>query len=205
MIRVLGLDWWKSKRPSTKWSLSTKLIHSIEGNTWRAKKFYEENPERAALVAADFYNKKTKHEATGDPVYTSVQAKGLLPEVYESTTKKLVVVYPTTEDEYKFIGKEWDGHVPESQVEEIAELAQNLDPDKYMIVVKMHPNQATTAENTQARYQELAQQYKHVLVESPLSKVDTYALMFPRGLLYYLCLNHRRGGNLRWQAVSSDW
>lgn len=155
-----------------------ELVHSIEGNTRRAFEFYETNPEQAKEVAATFYNKKTKHEATGDPVYTSVQDKGLLPDVYQNTKKKLVVVYPTTEDEYKFIGKEWDGHVPESQVDEIELMANTLPEDEYLIVVKMHPNQATTAENTQKRYEELRERFPHVLVEPPLSKVDTYALMF---------------------------
>lgn len=154
-----------------------QLIHSIDGNTERAIAFYEKDPKRAEENAEKFFTKKTKNEATGDPIYTKNQAQGELPEEIADTDKTVVAIYPSTEDEYKFIGKEWDGFVPESQIEEIDKLAENLDPERYVLVVKMHPNQATTAENTQQLYHDLAEKYSHVVVEPPLSKKDTYALM----------------------------
>ena len=155
-----------------------QLIHSIDGNTERAFAFYESNLKQAEENAEKFFSKKVKHEETGDPVYTSIQEQGSLPAEIRNAEKKLIAIYPTTEDEYKFIGKEWDGFVPESQIEEIDQMAANLDSNKYLLVVKMHPNQANTAEGTLEKYQEVAKKYSHVIVAPPLSKMDTYALMF---------------------------
>ncbi len=155
-----------------------ELIHSIDGNTRRAIKCYEEDEEKAIKNAEIFFGKKAKNEDTGDPVYTKNQESGMLPNAIVDTNKIIVAIYPTTDDEYKFIGKEWDGFVPEDQVEEIEKVANVLDEDKYILVVKMHPNQANTAENVLDRYLNLEKKYKHIVVENPMSKKDTYALMF---------------------------
>jgi len=154
-----------------------ELIHSIEANTRRAFKAYLDDPIKARIEAKKFFIKKENNENTGDPVYTKDQQKGLLPEAIIDTDKKIVAIYPTTDDEYKFIGKEWDGFVPEDQVEEIEKLARSLDKDRYILVVKMHPNQVHTAENILDRYLSLEQKYSHIIVEPPHSKKDTYALM----------------------------
>lgn len=154
-----------------------ELIHSIDGNARRAFECYEKDKEQAVKNAEIFYGKKAKNEDTGDPVYTKNQQSGMLPDAIVNTDKIVVAIYPTTDDEYKFIGKEWDGFVPEDQVVEIDALAKNLDQNKYILVVKMHPNQAHTAENVLERYINLQNKYSHVVVEEPLSKKDTYALM----------------------------
>lgn len=156
-----------------------ELIHSIDGNTKRALLSYSKDIKRANEIAKAFFGKKVRQENTGDPVYTQNQNRGDLPEILmESNDKKVVAVYPTTDDEYKFIGKEWDGYVPEDQVREIYNIAKSLPESKYIIVVKMHPNQAHTAENVIDRYLKLSEEFSHVYVEEPLSKKDTYALMY---------------------------
>jgi len=154
-----------------------ELVHSIEGNTKKAFAAYAADKEHARENAETFFEKKVKNENTGDPIYTKEQTHGELPEAVLQTTKHVIAVYPSTEDEYKFIGKEWDGYVPESQVDEIEALAQTLPEEEYLIVVKMHPNQANTAEGTRERYLQIAGTYPHVVVEDPFSKKDTYALM----------------------------
>ena len=154
-----------------------ELVHSIEGNSRRAFEAYESNKAQAEIDAKKFFEKKSENKETGDPIYTKNQTQGSLPEGIEGTDKKIIAIYPTTDDEYKFIGKEWDGIVPEDQVNEIAELASSLPSEKYILVVKMHPNQANTAEDTVKRYLDLAKKFDHVIVEPPLSEKDTYALM----------------------------
>ncbi len=155
-----------------------ELRHSIEGNTRKAIAFYEADKEMAEKRAEDFFIKKTQNKYTGEPIYTKQQRKNSLPEAIENTTKKVIAIYPTTEDEYKFIGKEWDGRVVESQIDEIEKLAACLPPEEYVLVVKMHPNQVFTAENTTNKYLALAKKYSHVIVEKPLSKKNSYALMY---------------------------
>jgi hypothetical protein len=154
-----------------------ELLHSIDGNTKKAHKAYEKDKEQARDNARKFFGQKIENEDTGEPVYTSGQERGMLPEAIVNTDKKVVAIYPTTDYEYKFIGKEWDGFVPEDQVEEIDKMAHVLSPSDYILVVKMHPNQATTGENVIQRYRDLSQKHSHIIVEEPLSKKDTYALM----------------------------
>lgn len=154
-----------------------ELVHSIDANTNKALLFYENNKKEAVEKAEEFFSKKIKNENTGDPIYTKDQQLNYLTPSIVNTNKKIVAIYPSTEDEYKFIGKEWDGHVPESQVEEIEKLAVSLPENEYLLVVKMHPNQANSAEHTLLLYNKLASKYKNIIVEPPLSMVDSYALM----------------------------
>ncbi len=154
-----------------------ELVHSIAGNTRKAIGFYEADKKRAEERAAEFFKRKTQNKETGDPIYTKQQTQGALPEAIVDTTKKVIAIYPTTDDEYKFIGQEWDGIVPESQPDEIEKMAQALPREEYFLVVKMHPHQEHTAEDTIGQYVALAEKYPHVIVEKPLSKKDTYALM----------------------------
>ena len=154
-----------------------ELVHSIEGNTRRAMNFYEKDKEAAEINAKIFFAKRLTKKDKKEPIYTKKQKKGDLPEAVINKTKKIISIYPTTDDEYKFIGKEWDGYVPEDQVVEIEEIITNLPTEEYIIVVKMHPNQEYTAENTINRYVSLAKKYPNVVVEKPLSIKDTYALM----------------------------
>jgi hypothetical protein len=156
-----------------------ELIHSIDGNTRRAKLFYSNDVSKANETAKIFFQKKVMQENTGDPIYTKNQSPGELPySLKPGEERNVIVVYPTTDDEYKFIGKEWDGYVPEDQVNEIDQLASNLSSTEYVIFVKMHPNQAHTAENILKRYLNLEVKHPHVHVEEPLSNKDTYALMY---------------------------
>lgn len=168
---------YEVKKSITEIVFINELVHSINGNTKKALSFYEKDKEQAVLNAKKFFEKKIENKSTGDPIYTKKQKQGSLPEGIENTNKKIITVYPTTEDEYKFIGKEWDGFVPESQVDEIEKLAKNLSSEEYLLVIKMHPNQIHTAENTLEKYLNLAKIYSNVIVENPLSTKDTYALM----------------------------
>ena len=151
-----------------------ELIHSIEANTKRAIEYFSLDPLLGHKRANIFFSKKIFNEETGDPVYTRNQKRGLLPN-YLDPKRRLVVVYPTTDDEYKFIGKEWDGIVPEDQVAEIKSLCSGLE--QHQVVVKMHPNQADMSKKLIARYLKIEKLHKNCHVELPQSKVDTYELM----------------------------
>lgn len=154
-----------------------ELVHSIEGNTKKALVSYERNKALAEVNAYKFFEKKFFNKATGDPIYAKKQKRGSLSEAVMKTNKKVVAIYPTTDDEYKFIGKEWDGFVPQDQVSEIEKIALSLPEQEYLLVVKMHPNQEFTAENTIGRYIALSKKYSNIVVEEPRSTKDTYALM----------------------------
>lgn len=153
-----------------------ELIHSIDANCDRAELLYNKDPAQATKLAEEFFDKKIRQEKTGDPVYTAHQKKGLSPDYLRNTKKKIIVVYPTTDDEYKFIGDEWDGSVPSSQTAEISSLCEKL-PD-YLIIVKMHPNQQHMPRQALNAYYDLGLQFMNCIVEPPKSKFDSYAFLF---------------------------
>lgn len=152
-----------------------ELIHSADANCRRAEAHFETNRSLGKEQAKDFFERKINQESTGDPIYTKRQSKGSLPSYIAKNEKKLVVVFPTTDDEYKFIGSEWDGHVPDDQVHEIELLCTNLED--YLIVVKMHPNQRHMPAQSLQSYFALEKKFANCLVEAPKSKHDTYAFM----------------------------
>jgi len=173
----LGFGLYEMKKSINEIVFVNELVHSIGGNTRRAIASYEADKKKAEENAHKFFARKTENKETGDPIYTKAQKRGSLPDAVVDTDKKVIAVFPTTDDEYKFIGKEWDGFVPEDQVVEIEKMAKELPESEYIVVVKMHPNQANTAEDTVSRYLDLANKYKNVVVEKPLSEKDTYALI----------------------------
>lgn len=153
-----------------------ELIHSIDANCNRAKAFYKSNPKMATELAKTFFEKKITQQETGDPVYTKHQKGGLCPDYLKEKDRKIIVVYPTTDDEYKFIGDEWDGTVPSSQTSEIYDLCKRLP--QYRIIIKMHPNQRHMPRQALKAYYDLAVQFKNCIVEPPTSKYDTYEFLF---------------------------
>lgn len=151
-------------------------LHSISANTRKAVLHYEKFPEQCEEQARAFFGKKISGNETGDKIYTADQEKGALPNIIDKR-KKLIVVYTSSDDEYRYIGGEWDGDIPEDQVDEIRGLARGLDWEKYQMVIRMHPNQAMTPSDTRKRYIELSDEFKGIHVEAPDSRVDTYALL----------------------------
>jgi hypothetical protein len=172
-----GYGLYEMKKSINEIVFINQLVHSIQGNTDKALKAYAVDNAEAEVQAKKFFERKTENKETGDPIYTQAQKQGSLPDAIVNTDKKVIAIYPTTDDEYKFIGKEWDGIVPADQVAEIEKMASGLINENYILVVKMHPNQINTAENTIKRYLDLATKYKNIVVEPPLSEKDTYALM----------------------------
>ena len=154
-----------------------ELIHSIDANTRRAFQFYLADIRKARKNADKFFSSKIQNISTGDPIYTKDQVKGTLPRDLD-TSKKIITIYPSSDDEYKFIGKEWDGIVPHSQIEEISALIANISDSEFQVIIKMHPNQAKTAGNVLQQYYELQSTFCNAVVEAPESKVDSYELLF---------------------------
>lgn len=173
----VGYGLYEMKKSINEIVFVNELVHSIGGNTRRAIEFYEADKKQGEENARQFFKRKTENKETGDPIYTKSQKQGSLPDAVVDTTKKVIAIYPTTDDEYKFIGKEWDGFVPESQIDEIEKLITNLPEKDYLVVIKMHPNQANMTRDAIARYLNLTKKYPHIVVEPPQSEKDTYALM----------------------------
>lgn len=143
-------------------------LHNLEVNAQKALSLDRMIVEKESKK---FFENKIKNKSTGDPIYTKHQNTNYR----KSNNKKILSVFPTTDDEYRFIGPEWDGLIIESQVDFIKEIAKIL-PETWQIVVKMHPNQAEMSKQQLKEYQNLKS--SGVKVIGPSSKINSYDLLF---------------------------
>jgi hypothetical protein len=175
--KKIGFGVYDLKKSLHEITFVNESLHSIKGNTRKAISAYITDKTEAAIQAEKFFGLKIESQDTGDPIYTKSQEKGNLPAEIVISDRKIITVFTNSDFEFKWIGKEWDGIIIEDQVEEIEQLASSLESEKYLIIVRLHPNQASTPEDTVSRYSILKKRHDHVVIIAPMSKVDTYALL----------------------------
>ena len=119
--------------------------------------------------------------------YTSGQNIGLLPSFFEKE-KKVIAIYPSSDDEYRFLGDSFKMKCLD-QIEEIKKIAKILSksPTKFQIIVRMHPNMATMPSSTLRKYYFLSKEYPIIDVVKPLEPFDTYAILDASYAVFCFC------------------
>jgi len=104
------------------------------------------------------------------------QSASLLPEDWDAT-KRNIVVFPSSEDEFVAIGDNWRYPFYETQLEGIQRLIDSLSDQShdFHIYVRIHPN-LTNVDNEQTRGL-AALDAPFVTVVPPDSAISTYALL----------------------------
>jgi len=169
----LGINYYvyDLNRGHNHYIFKNKSLHSIQENTDRAKNLYKKNIKLAEITAKKFYSNRRIGNFTYEESFTLHQKKG---KTDINSKNKIITIYTSSDDEYSFIGKEWDGEKPLDQVNEIREICRKLNKN-FKIVVKMHPNQFNIPK---IKMNEYKRKLKHLCtLLLPSSKVDTYALM----------------------------
>ena len=124
-----------------------------------------------------FYERRRSNKPAGDRVYTAGQEKGMLPEGFDRT-KKNIVVFNSSEDEFAAIGKDFDDYqLFKNQTEGIIYLLDNLPKDDYHVYVRIHPNLTRVKYDYVLELYNLPSRYPNVTLIPPSSPVSTYALM----------------------------
>ena len=70
--------------------------------------------------------------------------------------KKIISIFTSSDDEYRYIGSDWGQHVILNQVQEILKLNSSELKNQYTIVVKMHPNQKYIHKSDASEYKKLS-------------------------------------------------
>ena len=146
-------------------------LHSVEENTRRAVKHYFADANNAEAVASKFYSDKRAGKATYEKSYTTYQKRGIISF---DANKKLVAVFTSSDDEYKYIGEDWDGGTVVDQVKEIVELRRHL-PSDYQVIVRMHPNQGGMPRGSIGRFYQL--ESNGLTIIKPEDVADSYELI----------------------------
>ena len=143
---------------------------------WSDSKYSDEEKQK---LTNSFFIKRRNAEVTNDRnVYTTGQTTGLLPENWDET-KKNVVIFNSSEDEFVALGKEYDSHsIFENQEEGIDFIVSNLKNHRNMhFYLRVHPNLTKVPYGYHKRLLKLGDKYPNLTVIPGDSKISTYTLI----------------------------
>lgn len=161
-------------------------LHSVSENHRRALSFYLANPNKAHSVAHDFIESKIKGIPTYERSYTELQQNNLITVDLDSQ-KKTISIFPSSDDEYRFLSGEWGAPIVESQIREIWDLVANLDNNRFQVVVRMHPNMRGLSNTTLKAYNLVSKVFNNVFVLSPDDATSTYTLIDRSSVVVCFC------------------
>lgn len=153
------------KKTTSYYEFNNISLHCVNENHNRALKFYLLDPLTARKVAEEFIESKINGIPTYEKSYTELQQKNKI-SIKLPENKKIISVFPSSDDEYRFLSGEWGGLVVESQVREIWELVENIDNKQYHMVIRMHPNMKGLSAKVVNSYKRLGDIFDNVTVLS---------------------------------------
>ena len=160
-------------------------LHNIKANQEKALSFYQKNSNKHINSATSYYLKRRNGERTYEKSYTSGQLKNSLPK--NILGKKVIGIYPSSDDEYRFLGQDFQMKCLE-QVKEIKDLAIYLIKHsiQYKLVIRMHPNMSSMSIKSLNKYLKL-ESLENIILIKPLDKTDTYALLDYSDIIIGFC------------------
>ncbi len=184
-----GVDYYvydiKDQQTKTFYLFKNTSLHSVNENCSRALKFYAKDIRTAKQVASRFIDRKLAGIPTYERSYTKHQNEKFL----RPSTRYHLSIFPSSDDEYRFLGEEWNGKVVE-QVDEIESFLKVIHQQKnadISVSVKMHPNMIKLGDKTIKKYTSLEHDYKNVKVFLPLSKTNSYDIVMKSDTVVVFC------------------
>lgn len=160
-----------------------QMFHSLDFVKKNSIKAYIGNYPNSNLIAKEHIEKKVGGIKTFERSFTNHQLKNYIdPRI--NLNKIIISIFTSSDDEYRFIGEDWNEYEIKLQYEEINYLFANLDKNKYQIVVKMHPNQKYINQKELNFYKTLSNQG---LILFPENKTDTYELINKSDYIINFC------------------
>lgn len=164
------------------------LPHDVDENARIAERLWSmENKslEEKRIVAQGFYEKRRRGIPAGDAwnpgqsrTFISGQSKGLMPEDWDAS-KKNIVIFNSSEDEYSSIDPKFDSFsLYSSQFEGVSRICELLkDRDDYHIYLRVHPNLQKINFSYHTNLYSLPKRFPNLTVLPATSKHSTYDLM----------------------------
>ncbi|WDI43868.1 hypothetical protein [Bremerella sp. P1] len=169
----------ESGRDSKHYAVYPNTIpHSIANFEENARNAWDQaEPETREQIARDWYQQRSAGTLQVPTNFTKDQTSGLLPSDWHSVTKRRIAVFPSSEDEFVAIGKEWSNPLFSSQNEGLRLIIDAIRRDQLPIhlFIRCHPNLKTAHPR---QFRELqAIQGEGVTIIDPEDKISTYDLM----------------------------
>lgn len=172
------------KKAGSYYEFHNCALHNVHENCNRAKQYYLQDRKRAYAVANEFISKKLVGTRTYERSYTSNQKYGAIDKLID-VNKVNISVFPSSDDEYRFLAGDWGVPIVEDQINEIINLSESLGRE-YNIIVRMHPNMVAMDKQIYNRYIQLKRSSNIHLIE-PASGASTYELMFKSDFVVSFC------------------
>ena len=172
------------KKAGSYYEFNNSALHNVFENCDRAKKYYLRDRKRAYAVAEEFVSKKLIGATTYEKSYTSQQKYGIIGTLIDQN-KVNISVFPSSDDEYRYLAGDWGVPIIKDQVGEIKNLAENLGSE-YNIIVRMHPNMIDMARELYGRYIDL-RTLSNIHVIDAASSASTYELMSKTEFVVSFC------------------
>ncbi len=145
-------------------------LHNNEENCKRAKSFYVKSPTTGRQVSDKFMDAKFNNKPTNVKVYTGTQNKS-----YNKTGSILISIFASSDDEYRFLGQEWNGKIV-NQIDEIKKLIEPVkDKLEFQVCVKLHPNMKSLNIEKLEQYRSLNSKNVEILMHD--TKINTYDVL----------------------------
>jgi len=157
--------------------VSWKNIHSPRAFKEEVEKCWKESDPDIQMRHSEWFESRIVSQESG----TNVFAKRWDPWKPSEDTdqqnrgKLKVTFFPTSEHEFVSISPEWDFPGGESQLSNIKRLIDEIDPRKYEVTVRLHPNLSSLPKKRWSYWLDLAS--KDLKIILPDSSINSYNLV----------------------------
>lgn len=150
--------------------------HSYAARNKKIEKCWGKAGKEKYEISKSFYENRYHSKPAGDTIYTRNQNLGRMPEGFDPT-KRNIVIFNSSEDEYCSISKERDEDVLyPTQYEALSRLFDHYKDNKDIhFYLRIHPNLADVPYKSHMQLYELATE--NVTIISPRSDISSYTLM----------------------------
>ena len=161
-----------------------EMFHSINFQKVQSIKSYLKNFKESKNLAEEYMHRKINKIEVDDHAYIKDQITGHIDLEILEYSKPIITIYVSSDDEYRFLGNDWNEYGIVDQIDCIKEINNSDLSKKYAIIVKMHPNQKHLHNSIKKRYVDLSHEVK---VLFPENKTDTYSLLMKSELIINFC------------------
>lgn len=139
---------------------------------WLASELSE---QEKLSIAFDFYQSRAIGKEQSWYSFVAAQENARLPDNWEPS-KKNIVIFTSSEDEYAAIGADWRNHIYPTQYHGICSIIKDLSrSDKINVYVRMHPNTAHDKSDSTKSIYKLSHPKAEII--TPESTISTYELI----------------------------
>jgi hypothetical protein len=151
------------------------MPHSLAYRKEMINNLWDLGSENKTTIAKEYFERRFSSKISDSERFTGNQEKGKLPESWD-WSKKNIVIFNSSEDEFASVGVEWENPVYTSQLEGISKIVESLKTfDEYKVYVRIHPNLTGLLNDSVTELFKIKSPNLEIIL--PDSNISTYQLM----------------------------